>query len=108
MNCLVDSNLPPALAEWLRRSGLTARHVDEALPPYALDTEIWELARTSGAVVITKDSDFRDRASREAGVPVIWVRSGNLKLAQFLPLFAGRWRAARELVEAGERVIEMR
>ncbi|MFZ4121517.1 MAG: DUF5615 family PIN-like protein [Caulobacterales bacterium] len=108
MKCLIDSNLPAALADWLRREGAEADHVDVVLPPSALDAAIWDLARSSGAVIITKDSDFRDRANRETGVSVIWVRSGNLKLSVFLAWFAQRWPAALELADSGERVIEMR
>ncbi len=96
------------LVDWLWHAGHEALHVDDALLPSAPDEEIWRLARDSGAIIITKDSDFRDRASREASVPVIWVRSGNLKLVVFLAWFAKRWPAAQELAESGERVVEMR
>jgi predicted nuclease of predicted toxin-antitoxin system len=105
---LVDSNLPPALVDWLRREGVDADHVDEVLPPSALDAAIWGLALSSRAVIVTKDSDFRDRANRETGVSVIWVRSGNLKLSVFLAWFALRWPAAAALTDDGERVVEMR
>jgi predicted nuclease of predicted toxin-antitoxin system len=87
---LVGSNLPPALVDWLRQKGQEADHGDDLLPPSAPDGAIWNLALESGASSMTKDSDFRERASREAGVPVIWVRSGNLKLAVFLNWFARR------------------
>jgi predicted nuclease of predicted toxin-antitoxin system len=105
---LVDSNLPPALVDWLRQNGHEADHVDDVLPPSAPDGAIWTLALERRAIVITKDSDFRDRARREAGVSVIWVRSGNLKLAVFLSWFARRWEAALALSQSGERVVEMR
>jgi predicted nuclease of predicted toxin-antitoxin system len=108
LNCLVDSNLPPALVEWLRHEGHEADHVDDVLPPPAQDDAIWALARDRNAIVITKDSDFRDRARREAGVSVIWVRSGNLKLSVFLSWFAKRWEAALALSKGGDRVVEMR
>ena len=104
----MDSNLPPALVDWLRQKGQEADHVDDVLPPSAPDGAIWKLALESGSTIITKDSDFRERASREAGVPVIWVRSGNLKLVVFLAWFERRWPAASDLAEAGERVVEMR
>jgi predicted nuclease of predicted toxin-antitoxin system len=108
LKCPIDSNLPAALADWLRREGVKADHVDEVLPPSALDAAIWERARISGVVIVTKDSDFRDRANRETGVSVIWVRSGNLKLSVFLAWFALRWPAASALANHRERVIEMR
>jgi predicted nuclease of predicted toxin-antitoxin system len=108
LKCLIASNLPAALADWLRKEGVEADHVDEVLPPSTLDATIWDLARSRRAVVVTKDSDFRDRANRETGVSVIWVRSGNLKLSVFLAWFALRWPAAAALTDDGERVVEMR
>jgi predicted nuclease of predicted toxin-antitoxin system len=70
LNCLVDSNLPPALVDWLRQEGHEADHFDDVLPPSAQDDAIRALAHDRNAIVITKDSDFRDRARREAGVSV--------------------------------------
>jgi predicted nuclease of predicted toxin-antitoxin system len=74
----------------------------------APDGAIWDWAQTRGAIIITKDSDFSDRARRKGGVPVIWVRSGNLRLPVFLSSFAKRWEAALALSKGGDRVVEMR
>lgn len=57
---------------------------------------------------MTKDSDFRDGGRSEPAVQVLWVRSGNLKLAAFRPWFERRFDAALALLEEGERLVEMR
>ena len=61
MNFLVDSQLPPALARWIAGQGHTATHVLEMGLEAADDTLIWEHARATSAVIISKDEDFVDR-----------------------------------------------
>lgn len=108
MRFLVDSNLPPLLTSWLSQHPHSAVHVDDVIAGSAADTEIWALAKAQGAVIITKDSDFRDRALREAGIQIVWVRCGNLKLSAFAPWFQRRQVAVFALLEAGEPIVEMR
>lgn len=58
MRFLVDANLPPALAEWVRAHGADADHVMELGLQRASDVELWGWAKAKGAVLISKDGDF--------------------------------------------------
>lgn len=103
MKFLVDAQLPPALAQWLREAGHEAEAVREIGLREASDTTLWQHARVRGAVIVTKDEDFALRAQQDPTGPiVVWVRSGNTSnrvlRARFLP------QLARVLVLIGERV----
>lgn len=55
---LVDENLPPKVARWLRRSGYTAKAVREVGLKGKGDEEIIGWVQKRGAVIITSDLDF--------------------------------------------------
>jgi predicted nuclease of predicted toxin-antitoxin system len=75
---LVDAQLPPALALWLREAGHDAQAVREVGLREAEDADIWNHALKTGAVLITKDEDFSTRAQQTDTSPVIvWLRIGN-------------------------------
>jgi len=86
---LVDAQLPPALARAL--------------------SDLGHEATQRNAVVITKDEDFVGHGRFGAPAPpVVWIRLGNVSrrvlLSRFLPLLP----QVVQLVEAGERVVEIR
>lgn len=58
MRFLVDAQLPPALAGWLRDRGHEAEHVADVGLVGATDAEIAVRAERSAAVLVTKDEDF--------------------------------------------------
>jgi predicted nuclease of predicted toxin-antitoxin system len=82
---LVDTQLPVALARWLRESGHEAEHVLEINLAQSKDTAIWQYAQEHGAVIITKDEDFAEwvRCGRP-GPAVVWLRLGNSSKRQLL------------------------
>jgi len=61
LNFLIDAQLPPALARWIQNHGHGAVHVFEMGSQAASDSAIWEHARKTSAVIISKDEDFVDR-----------------------------------------------
>ncbi len=78
MKFLVDAQLPPALADWLRAAGHDAAHVEDVGLRAASDPAIWAHALQTGAIIVTKDEDFAERSVRETTTPVIvWLRVGN-------------------------------
>lgn len=80
MRLVVDAQLPPALVQWLVARGHDAVHVFDLDYVRAPDSVIWEHARETGAVIITKDEDFALRSQlRPSGPPVIWIRFGNVR-----------------------------
>lgn len=108
MRFLVDTNLPPALAVWLADRGHDADHAALVLNPQADDRAIWDLAVSTEAIVITKDADYLDLATRIGGASVVLLRCGNLKLAPFRLWFAARWPKLELLLNLGETTIELR
>lgn len=78
MKFLVDAQLPPALAGWLREAGHDAAHVEDVGLRFASDPAILAHALQTEAIIMTKDEDFAERSIRETTAPVIvWLRVGN-------------------------------
>jgi len=59
---LVDAQMSPALAAWLRAHGHDAQAVREVGLREADDSAIWAHALQTGAVIVTKDEDFAARS----------------------------------------------
>ena len=109
MKFIVDAQLPPALAHWLREQGHQAEHVAEVGLGEAEDSPIWQYALEQNACVLTKDEDFAGRVQHSRQAPVIvWLRIGNCfnrALREwFFPLLPD---VVRE-IESGQRFIEVR
>jgi predicted nuclease of predicted toxin-antitoxin system len=58
MRFLVDAQLPPALAAWIRQRGHEAQAVRELGLRDAEDEEIWTHAIELDAIIVTKDADL--------------------------------------------------
>ena len=73
------------------------------------DRDIWRYALEHGAVIVTKDEDFADMVAmgREAP-PVVWVRTGNTRRAVLLVWFEPLIQRIVEMVDSGDRLIELR
>lgn len=106
----LDAQLPPQLAPWLSETfGVEAYSVAYLGYRDASDAAIFQAARTAGAVIISKDSDFLDRVRRLGSPPkLLWVTCGNtstVRLRQvFLKVFpdAQTLLMAEDIVEIGE------
>jgi predicted nuclease of predicted toxin-antitoxin system len=109
MNLLIDAQLPPRLAEWLRANGCQATAVRDLGLRDAVDKEIWDFAVTQNCIIVTKDEDFAEMATRlNEGPAVLWVRCGNVLNRELLGRFAEAWPTARRLLEDGAKVVELR
>jgi len=109
VNFLIDAQLPPALATWLIQQGHIAQHIDGVGLRNADDIEIWNYALTSGAIIVTKDEDFAERTARTRTGPIIvWLRIGNATNRALLEWLEPRWPRIVALLEAGDRLIEVR
>ena len=85
MRFLLDENLPIGLGDVLREFGHEADHVKLLGLATAPDTRIWAHAVATGAVLVTKDSDFGRLAGR--GARVLRLRIGNSRNAELYDLF---------------------
>jgi predicted nuclease of predicted toxin-antitoxin system len=64
---LVDAQLPPALAAWLRGNGYQALAVREAGLREATDAAIWSYAIAQDFIIVSKDEDFALLAAKQRG-----------------------------------------
>ena len=109
MKFLVDAQLPPALARVLESEGYEARHVKDLGMAAHEDPEIWDYALEQGMIVITKDEDFAHRYSQGGLCPVIiWLRIGNTSRRALLVWFKPLLGQIIEMIEQGERFMEVR
>lgn len=108
MRFLVDAQLPPALIRHLKALGHAAEHVFDIGYVGALDSDIWSHAVAVGAVIVSKDQDFAERARHpESGTQVVWIRLGNMTNVALWRALEPRFAEIVDGLEAGERLIEV-
>ena len=108
MRFLVDTQLPQALAGWLREHGHEAEHVLKIGLAQGKDMPIWRHAQEHGAVIMTKDEDFAEWVLRgRPGPAVVWLRIGNCSnralrvwLDPMLPAIVRQLEQSDRLIEA--------
>lgn len=106
---LVDAQLPPTLCLWLAERGHAAQHVEEINLSRAEDSAIWDHAELTKAIIITKDEDFAERTARTThGPTIIWLRIGNATNRVLIEWLDPRWQTIVELLDAKNRLIEVR
>jgi predicted nuclease of predicted toxin-antitoxin system len=78
---IIDTQLPPSLAEFFRRRGFDATHVvDYASGALMHDDEIIEIATTERRIIVTKDFDFLNYFLLKNYPPaVLLLQLGNIK-----------------------------
>ena len=108
MKFLVDEQLPPALASWLRARGHDAEHVHSLGLGAADDQAIWRYARDGDWIIVTKDEDFPARRAAVQGPPILWLRIGNAMNSVLVARIEARWSAIIPLLESGEPIVELR
>ncbi len=109
MRFLVDAQLPPALAGLLIEHGHTAEHVTDIGPGDAPDRDLWRYALDNESVIVTKDEGFSLMFAMRGEAPtVVWVRIGNTRKAALLAWFEPLIARIVELIESGQKLIELR
>ncbi|MGE5505999.1 MAG: DUF5615 family PIN-like protein [Actinomycetota bacterium] len=111
MKFLIDAQLPPALARAIGDIGHDAVHVADIGLQAATDRAVWQEAASQGRIIITKDEDFVGSRAERLGQPapaVVWIRLGNVTRRSLLNSFLPLLQQLVELIEAGERVVEIR
>ena len=104
MKFLVDAQLPPGLCSWLRARGHEAEHVGAGAIP---DEEIARRAEAQGAILISKDEDFRTLRLPDR-FALLWLRCGNVTNAALAEWLEVRWDQVERWLAEGERFIELR
>ena len=78
MKLLFDQNLSHRLVNLLAVEFPGSQHVRDVGMAEASDPVIWKYAAASGFLIVSKDTDFQQRALLLGWPPkVVWVRLGN-------------------------------
>ena len=83
MKLLLDQNLSPRLVNALADLYPGSAHLQDVGLDRASDVEVWTYALKNGYAIVSKDSDFNERAMLYGPPPkVIWIRRGNCNTQQ--------------------------
>jgi predicted nuclease of predicted toxin-antitoxin system len=105
---LIDAQLPPALALFLKEAGHEAKHVIDIGLASSDDSLIWDYAVSNATVIITKDEDFAARIQiYPKGPKVVWLRIGNCTNRALLHWFAPLLPHILNCLQQGEKLIEI-
>lgn len=78
MKLLFDENLSPRLVRLVAASYPGSVHVRDVGLKGHVDDDLWQYARASGLVIVSKDTNFRERSYVEGFPPKgIWLDVGN-------------------------------
>ncbi len=91
MRLLFDQNLSPRLVGVLTDLYPGSIHVRDVGLQAADDEAVWNYAGAHGLVIVSKDSDFRQRSFLFGHPPkVIWIRLGNCSTSQIEAILRSR------------------
>ena len=109
MTIWIDAQLSPAIATWIRQKfSIDAVALRDIGLRDAADEEIFMAAKSAGAAVMTKDSDFLNLLDRHGAPPqVIWLTCGNTSNAHLRQILSTTLAETIAFLEAGERLIEV-
>jgi predicted nuclease of predicted toxin-antitoxin system len=104
----VDAQLPPKLAAWLAAEfEVEAVSLRDLGLRDAEDAEIFEKAKLSSVVIISKDSDFVDMVSRYGTPPqLLWVTCGNVTNHRLQEVFRNAGGAAINCSKSGRQLLK--
>ena len=105
MKFLVDAQLPPSLAAWLKAKGHDASHVQDVGLRESDDVDIRRHAEANGSIIVTKDRDF---VAPGQVLRVVWVRTGNIPTRVLFERFEANWTSIEAYLGQGYAVVEVR
>ena len=78
MKLLLDQNLSFKLCSTLKDIFPKITHVKDISLDTSSDEEVWFYAKLNSCIIVSKDSDFMEKASVRSHPPkIIWVKAGN-------------------------------
>jgi len=106
---LLDQNLPVRLIDAITAFDHEVEHVRLMGLATAGDREIWALAASRGAVVVSKDKDFLLLAQRSAsGQPLVHLNLGNCSNDELCAIVRRDWTSVVARLTDGEAIVEVR
>jgi predicted nuclease of predicted toxin-antitoxin system len=108
MRFLVDNQLPPSLARWLRDRGYDAAHVFESGLHLLDDRDLWARSLSDARIIVSKDEDFLYLANQpgDAG-RFLWVRLDNCRNDALLTAFDRSFDTIVAAFDSGQTVVEL-
>lgn len=108
MRFLVDAQLPPSLAQFLRELGEEATPCRDVGLRDADDDAIWQFAIAGGWCIVTKDEDFAIRRMTEMrGPSVVWLRIGNSTNPALFQWLSPLWTNVVQELRTGQGLVEV-
>jgi|CXWL01.1.fsa_nt_gi predicted nuclease of predicted toxin-antitoxin system len=108
MRFLIDAQLSPVLADWLRSLGHDAEHVADVLGQMAPDREIVARAKAIASIIVSKDHDFVSLLEGREGAPaLVLVLVGNAANRFLLARFELAWARVEAELLSGRAVVEI-
>ena len=109
MRFLIDAQLPPTLADWLKRMGQDASHALHYRQGRMTDVELHQVAIDEDRILISKDEDFFHLATRPGDrLRLIWLRMGNCRTRPLLTALEKVWPFIEAEFQNGQRILEIR
>jgi predicted nuclease of predicted toxin-antitoxin system len=105
----LDAHLSPDIAAWIHtRFGIAAASIIELGLHQSRDREVFERAKTVGAVLMTKDADFVELVERFGPPPkVIHLTCGNTSNSEMRRILEAALPAAIDHLAGTERLVEI-
>lgn len=93
MKFICDVHIAYKLVGYLKKKGCECTHVNQIFSnPQTTDSEIADYADENGLIVVTKDSDFRDRyILNRTPKKLLKLNTGNSSTQQMINLFENNW-----------------
>jgi predicted nuclease of predicted toxin-antitoxin system len=110
MKFLVDQNLPPELANFIRRANHRAEHVFYVGLADVDDSTIIQFARQEDWVIVSRDADFVTHAGGGdilTWFQLVWVRLGNCTNEQLFAAWDSAWENLQTCLARGDPVVEL-
>jgi predicted nuclease of predicted toxin-antitoxin system len=109
MTVWVDAQLSPRTARWISEPfSFESKAMRDLGLRDAEDYEIFEVARKSDAVILTKDADFLHLLERYGSPPKVWwLTCGNTSEVALQELLAKHLLSAVGILESGEDLVEI-
>ena len=100
MKLLLDQNLSDRITSPISDLFPGTTHIKAVGLTEADDRTVWEWAKQHGFTIVSKDTDFHQRAIMFAQPPkVIWLRVGNCQSSLITNLLRSRYDVVRQFIQ---------
>jgi predicted nuclease of predicted toxin-antitoxin system len=98
---LLDENVSDKIVERIADLFADSTHIKAVGLKEADDSAVWEWAKQHGFTIVSKDTDFYQRAILRSHPPkFIWLRVGNCPTSLITSLLRSRYEIIRQFIES--------